>query len=272
MLDFPAGVDPVADFNKLLLRLGFNHATIAHLDAQSIRRMEDLMNLRVSEVSEMIDLIGNFKESYVEASRRNPTDSVTFTYLAAKRIKALHLWGEYKKLRGEDADVSTYSDTMSNAWVQRLNKLSMHNKQDKHETQPKKLTNMTDWIAFDESLQAILGKLRSKDNGTPLTYLNQKHTNVSQAFLTYEWENIDQDMIHTVQHKGQTFDNDSKTLFDIMQPALVDGPGWAFVKKYAKKQQGRDAYLTLQQQATGTSAKLAKKTLAYSHIEMAQYT
>ncbi len=103
----------MADFNKLLLRLGFNHATIAHLDAQSIRRMEDLMNLRVSEVSEMIDLNGKFKESYVEASRRNPTDSVTFTYLAAKRIKALHLWGEYKKLRGEDADVSTHSDTMS---------------------------------------------------------------------------------------------------------------------------------------------------------------
>ncbi len=197
---------------------------------------------------------------------------MTFPYLAAKRLKALRLWGEYKRLRGEDTDVSTYTEVMSNAWVQRLNELSMHEKQDKSNTTPKKLANMTNWTAFDKSLQAILGKLQSKDNGTPLTYLTRKHTTVNQAFLTYHWENIDQDMIHTVQHEGPTFDNNSKILFDIMQPALVDGPGWAFVKKYAKKQQGRDAYLTLQKQATGTSAKLAKKTLAYSHIKMAQYT
>ena len=271
IIDFP-GLDPVADFNALLHRLGFNNATIAHLAAQSISNMDDLMNLRVSEVSEMIDLIGKFKESYVEASRRNPNDAVTFPYLAAKRLKALRLWGEYKKLRGEDADVSTYTEVMSNAWVQRLNELSMHDKQDKHDTMPKKLTNMTDWSVFDESLQAILGKLRSKDNGTPLTYLTRKHTTVSPTFYTYDWESIDQDMIHTVQHEGPTFENDSKTLFDIMQPALVDGPGWAFVKKYAKKQQGRDAYLTLQKQATGTSAMNAKKSLAYNQIEMAQYT
>ena len=77
--------------------------------------------------------------------------------------------------------------------------------------------------------------------------------------------------IATTVHVGRHYDLDNTTLYDELKTLVVDGPGWAFVRKFDKTKDGRAAAMALKQQAEGASSKILRKTKAYASIKNALY-
>jgi hypothetical protein len=78
-------------------------------------------------------------------------------------------------------------------------------------------------------------------------------------------------LVATTVLVGAHFDLDNRTLYDELKPLVLDGPGWAFVRKYDKAKDGRKAVLALKAQAEGLSSTLTHKVKAYSSIASAVY-
>jgi hypothetical protein len=60
-------------------------------------------------------------------------------------------------------------------------------------------------------------------------------------------------------------------LYNELKPLVVDGPGWAFVRRFDKAKDGRAAVLALRAQAEGPAAEQVRIAKAYASISTAVY-
>jgi hypothetical protein len=60
-------------------------------------------------------------------------------------------------------------------------------------------------------------------------------------------------------------------LYDELKPLVVDGPGWAFVRRFNKARDGRAAVLALRAQAEGPAAEQVRIAKAYASISTTVY-
>jgi hypothetical protein len=81
---------------------------------------------------------------------------------------------------------------------------------------------------------------------------------------------VDRHIAMTV-HEGKHFELNNMTLYDDLKSLVVDGPGWAFVRRFDKTKNERAAVLALKAQAEGVSSKLTRKAKAYASIMTAMY-
>jgi hypothetical protein len=82
--------------------------------------------------------------------------------------------------------------------------------------------------------------------------------------------NVDRLIAMTV-HAGAHFDLNNRTLYDELKPLVVDGPGWAFVRRFDKAKDGRAAVLALRAQAEGPAAEQVRIVKANASISTAVY-
>jgi hypothetical protein len=104
-----------------------------------------------------------------------------------------------------------------------------------------------------------------------LSYLIWEHEEVTQEMLDADYASTVNRLVAMTVLKGAHFDLDNHTLFDELKALVVDGPGWAFVRKFDKAKDGRKAVLALKAQAEGLSSTLTHKTKAYASIASAVY-
>jgi hypothetical protein len=70
---------------------------------------------------------------------------------------------------------------------------------------------------------------------------------------------------------GDDFRIDNRRVYLVLKGLVIDGPGWAFIRKFNKDQDGRGAYFALKAQAEGQSAITTRLNKAYAMIQNASY-
>jgi hypothetical protein len=135
---------------------------------------------------------------------------------------------------------------------------------------PIELTTLSKWSKFYELFSTFLSRIKGAAN-TPLSYLIREHEEVTQEMLDADYALTVNRLVATMVLEGAHFDLDNHTLYDELKVLVVDGQGWAFVRKFDKAKDGRKVVLALKAQAEGLSSILTRKTKAYASIASAVY-
>jgi hypothetical protein len=135
---------------------------------------------------------------------------------------------------------------------------------------PIKLANLSKWSKFYELFSTFLSQIKGAAN-TPLSYLIWEHEEVTQEMLDADYASTVDCLFATTVLEAAHFYLDNRTLYNELKPLVVDGPGWAFIRKFDKAKDGRKAVLALKAQAEGLSSTLTHKTKAYASIASAVY-
>jgi hypothetical protein len=121
--------------------------------------------------------------------------------------------------------------------------------------------NLLLWPKFWEHMKTYLSQCRGMAC-IPLHYLVQDHDAVTQEQHNMAlYDSVDNYLIAI---------NNSR-LYNKLKPLVVEGAGWAFIKKFDCSKNGRGALLALKKQAEGKSAKQTRKAKAYTNLVQARY-
>jgi hypothetical protein len=139
-------------------------------------------------------------------------------------------------------------------------------------TKPTKLGwDLSFWPKFWEQLKTYLSQCRGAAR-IPLNYLVREHDVVVQEQYNMTlYDLVDNYLIATTTLSGDHFKIDNTRLYNELKPLVVEGAGWAFIKKFDHSKNGRGAVLALKRQAEGNSAKRTRKAKAYANLAQARY-
>lgn len=76
-----------------------------------------------------------------------------------------------------------------------------------------------------------------------MKYLIREEAVVTAAARTKAYPTVDERLIATTLHSAQHYLIDNKRLFNEIKALTVDGPGWTYIKRYDKTENGRSAYI-----------------------------
>jgi hypothetical protein len=82
---------------------------------------------------------------------------------------------------------------------------------------------------------------------------------------------VDGYLMAVTKLEGDHYKIDNARLYNEIKPLHVAGGGWAFVKHYDWRKDGRGAVMALRKQAEGNSAKRTRKAKAYVSLSNARY-
>jgi len=264
-------------FTACLTRLGFDAPTRELLDNQGIHTIHDLTDLPFPEIDKMIQHLSRWKPRATDVEEdEDPVPTPTFPYLAVRKFKALRSWADYCILRGDAPNPAHFDERATTRFLNRLTELEEIDraKKDGDDTKdPPKLASMTGWPTWVELFTTYLSQHRSVVAGTPLAYVIRDNDEVAPDDLARnDWDSVDDDLVATSILEGETFSRDSKRVFDILKPFVMEGPGWPFVQPFNRRRDGRAAFKALKSQAEGRSAIATRKAKAYAMVTTAIFT
>ena len=264
-------------FTTCLTRLGFDAPTRELLDGQGIHTIHDLTDLPFPEIDKMIQNLSRWKPRAADVEEdEDPVPTPTFPYLAVRKFKALRSWADYCIFRGGDPNPAHFDEHAVTRFLNRLTELEEieRAKKDGDELKdPPKLASMTAWPTWVELFTTYLAQHRSVVAGMPLVYVIRDNDDVIPDDLARnDWDSVDDDLVATSSLEGETFSRDSKRVFDILKPFVMEGPGWPFVQPFNRKRDGRAAFKALKSQAEGRSAIATRKAKAYALVTTAIFT
>jgi hypothetical protein len=80
-----------------------------------------------------------------------------------------------------------------------------------------------------------------------------------------DYDLVNEDLINTTALTGATFNNDNRSVYDLLKPLIVEGPGWSFIQTFGCTHDGRAAFLSLKRQAEGCSAVATRFDDCFKH-------
>ena len=86
------------------------------------------------------------------------------------------------------------------------------------------------------------------------------------------FESLEEKRIACTPHKGRGFTVDNTRVWVILQPLLINGGGYSYVRPYEKKKDGRKAWKALLKHYMGDGPIGTEKSQAYDSINNARYT
>jgi hypothetical protein len=164
----------------------------------------------------------------------DPVPTPTFPYLATRKFKALPSWADYCILCGDAPKSAHFDERTVTRFLNRLTELEEIDRArkdgDKRKDQPK-LASMTAWPTWWVKLfTTYLAQHRSVLAGTPSAYVIRDNDEVAPDDLARnDWHSVDNDLDATSILEGETFSRDSKRVFDILKPFVMEGSGGPFV-------------------------------------------
>jgi hypothetical protein len=103
-------------------------------------------------------------------------------------------------------------------------------------------------------------------------YIVREHEAVTPAHNNMAlYSSMDDYMVATMVLSGAHYKIDNLHLCNELKPLIIDGPSWAFIKRFDRPKNGRGGQLALKKQAEGNSAKRTRKASAYALLANARY-
>jgi hypothetical protein len=144
--------------------------------------------------------------------------------------------------------------------------------EDQTPTKPTKLGwDLSLWPKFWEQLKTYLSQCRGAAC-IPLVYLVREHDVILPEMHDMGlYDSVDDYMMATTMLSGDHYKIDNTRLYNDLKPLVIEGAGWAFIKKFDRSKNGRGALMALKKQAEGNSAKQTRKARAYASLAQARY-
>ena len=242
-------------------RCGFNQATAQYFVDQGFEEPTDLL---LTSVTELRDLI--------KTAQRAPPAGTSFTIIPIKKLLAFRQWTKQRKSTGDDLAPAEFTAEECTAAVTNLCNIEERDVAEKEldVTKGDPLKSLTGWFKFNEKLMNYLSQIRGLTKA-PMKYLIREEEVVTAAARNKAYSTVDERLIATTLHSSQHYLVDNKRLFNEIKALTVDGPGWTYIKRYDKKEDGRSAYIALKKQCEGNSAITTRKMKAYNMISSAKY-
>jgi hypothetical protein len=263
-----AAVAHAVAFRTALGRIGFNANTQLALEQNGFSTIMDLTTVHESDLDQLPKHLGAWRDADLA-----PEDQVRVPFVSLKKLKAMRYWVLSQRFLGHATPSATeFTNDVLEATLLRMQADDDY-KAATSEAQVQKpvaLTDLAKWTKFWELFMTYLSRVKGVAN-TPLSYLVREHAEVTADIAAAEYANSVDRLVATTVLQGAHFDLDNRTLYDALKPLVVDGPGWAFVRRFDKQKDGRGAVLALKGQAEGPAAELTRKAKAYASILTAVY-
>ena len=126
---------------------------------------------------------------------------------------------------------------------------------------PPKLASMSGWLTWVELFHAFLARHKSAIAGTPLSYIVicNKDEVTDEDCASGDWDLVDDDLVAMSVLRGGAVARDIKRVNELLNPLVMEGPGWPFVQPFNWKGDGCAAFKALKAQAEGRSAVATRK-------------
>jgi hypothetical protein len=205
-----------------------------------------------------------------------PPAPVRFPFLALRKLRALRVWLQDRAACGQEFDVASFTPAMLEKYIRRLDERATFDLDKKPDDKPDgvvpEFKDMAKWPTFEERLLTFFAtEMRNKNTGAPLSYIVRESKDVTPEALEASYESVDAQLVATLSLTGDDFRIDNRRVYLVLKGLVIDGPGWAFIRKYNKDQDGRGAYFALKAQAEGQSAITTRLNKAYAMIQNASY-
>lgn len=263
-----AAVAHAVAFRAALARIGFNDPTQLALNQNGFETLADLLTVHESDLDKLPKHLDAWRDTNAA-----PQDQVRIPFVSLKKLKAMRYWALSERFIGHAAPSAT---AFTNAVLEET-LLKMQADDDYEaatkETEVQKpipLVDLAKWTKFWEFLTTYLSRTKGAAN-TPLLYLVREHGDVTPEIAAAVYASTVDRLVATTVHAGAHYDLDNRTLYDELKPLVVDGPGWAFVRRFDKAKDGRAAVLALKAQAEGPAAEQVRIAKAYASISTAVY-
>jgi hypothetical protein len=199
-------------------------------------------------------------------------DQVRIPLMSLRRLKAMRYWALGQTYLGLIPNATSFTPAVLTESLASMRDDDDYKAARKEADiqKPTLLTDLAKWTTFWELFVTYFSRLKGAAN-TPLTYLVREHGEVTPEIRAAAYASDVDRHIATTVHEGRHFDLDNTTLYDELKSLVVDGPGWAFVRRFDRTKNGRAAVLALKAQAEGVSSKLTRKAKAYASITNAVY-
>jgi len=194
------------------------------------------------------------------------------SFLLIQKLKAMRKWVLHRARIG-------LSTAAADCTTEEINKVLARDQEEARiaestassdPVKPKEFKDFDKWRTFWESWITYVTQLRGAAQ-IPLPYVFRDHETVSTEIRGQTYSSTDEEYMAVTLLSGEHYVTDNKRVYDELKPLIVNGPGWAFIKTFNTKRDGRGAVLALKLQAEGSAAIKARKTAAYAQIATARF-
>lgn len=246
-------------FNLALRNIcGFNAAAANAIVAQGYSSPSDLTSLDESDV-----------DSPVKHTLK-ATENVIIPYNSVTKIKCFHYYAVINERIGLDTPPEDF-DAEELDFIEALRKQRHARKDTKPTDKPPELKDIANWRTFWENFDAYMAKIYGAAE-IPLTYVYREHDEVTQEMYGADYATSNERYYALTKLSGPHYEEDNDKVFQALKTALLNGPGWAFIRRFDATSDGQAAVKAIKAQAEGRSAEDTRKRHAYANIEGARYS
>ena len=238
---------------------GLSQAASNAIVAQGITDPEDFILFEESNIDSMIK----------HALKAN-VGAFVIPYLSVVKIKACRHWALTRQRIGLDFNPADF-DINELEFTQDLMKERRNQKaaaQDDPE-KPPEFKDMSEWRTFWEKFDNCMSQICGAAE-IPLPRVCRDTEDATAEARAAACEDNDTRHCTITALDGSHCREDDKRVYEELKATVINGPGWTFVKRFERAQDGRSAMIALKRQAEGRSATDTRKQRAYSQIATAR--
>ena len=247
----------VADMNAVLTVCGFtNQNQRDTIIDEGFASLDDFSILTSDEVSEMAKRI---------TSMRQNQGAFVFGAIRIKKLQALVHWVKDTKVRGLPLDPANFTPDIMNEHI----KLMAIGVTESDETEVKAPSSFESkkWVQWKLLFTNYVKSLKGCEN-VPLNYIiRSDDPTVVAAGLA----NPETALIFQASLQGPPFRKDNKRVYAIMKQLLVDTVAWAWIQRYDRTENGREAMTALSNHYDGPGQVTKRLSEARSDIKSLHY-
>ena len=195
-----------------------------------------------------------------------------FPYASQERMRVLQYWSKTEQRIGNTGNnrLEAAAFTVAEDLLEEREELVRMAKSAPEPTKPSPLRDMAKWRIFWEKWNTYLLQIRGLAD-IPLTYVYRETEVPTPEIRAVLYDTTDEKYIALTTLSGKHWTKDNNRVYSELKPLLIDGPAWAFIKRFDKKADGRQAVLSLIRHAEGDAALNTRKQAAYATISTARY-
>ena len=229
-------------------------------------RRQELLDAAIAQAEQA-------EQTRITNARANAMQNVAFVSPeSATMFHAVWYWATLQARMGRQ--VTSNNNVCSSAalkkMVERLKYEAQMAKESTATSPPgimKNLNKFRDWYqGFFVYMRAKRGAAR-----IPLVYVFRDHEIVTAAMRAEIFQTTDEEYIKLFELSGTYYEVDNKTVFNELNALVVGGPLESIVKRYEKKEDGRNAVLSIVAYANGPEAVAARTNSALTVIQATKY-
>ena len=231
--------------------------------AQGVVGPEDLVNMEDKDIDNMI--------KHTLKANAGAAAPIAIPYVSIVTIKAFRYWAITRgrigmALTSADFDAAELAFTQELIRERRDRKAAAQKEPEK----PPELKDLSEWRNFWEKWDTYMTQTYGAAE-IPLSYVYREHEAVTAEMRAADYTDNDSRYYTITVLAGSHYREDNKRVYEELKTLLINGPGWTFIKRYERTQNGRAAVLAIKQQAEGRSATDSRKQRAYASIATARY-